>query len=475
MLGVGNVQPQLNMVLEAKSKNHETDYYVFNNGKSNGYVIVAGDDRAVPVLGYSDEGSFDPANVPDGLQCMLDMYAHEMAYLRTHSGMASDGASIAHNPVVKPLLKSNWDQKEPYNRLCPEYYVDGQPAGTSATGCVATAGAQLMYYHRWPQHGEGHVNYESGDFTIDRSFDHPYEWDNMLDNYVPGHYTEEQGDAVATLMYDAGVACSMQYGKSSNASAHWLMNALRNNFKYNKGMKFMMRNTKTINEWEELIFNELNNNRPIIYGGFTSKGGHAFVLDGYNEDGYFHFNWGWGSRSNGYFLITSLNPRDQGAGSFEGGYNSSQTMIINAYPDKGDPAPDNYLEVSLDYFKPNADQVALGESLLINRYGMMGAGYGNGNTVTVTTAYVLTDVNDNIVEVFTSSERDLVMSLGTRYRSAVEGNNARSIIPSANLAPGDYRLHLQGCCQVIGARFTNHISEGCTRFLGLQPFLNRKL
>lgn len=110
MLGVGNVQPQLNMVLEAKSKNHETDYYVFNNGKSNGYVIVAGDDRAVPVLGYSDEGSFDPANVPDGLQCMLDMYAHEMAYLRTHSGMASDGASIAHNPVVKPLLKSNWDQ-----------------------------------------------------------------------------------------------------------------------------------------------------------------------------------------------------------------------------------------------------------------------------------------------------------------------------------------------------------------------------
>ena len=133
-------------------------------------------------------------------------------------------------------------------------------------------------------------------------------------------------------MYDAGVAGGMQYGKSSNTSAHWMMNALRTNFKYNKGMKFIMRGTKTINEWEQLIFNELNNKRPIIYGGFTSLGGHAFILDGYNEEGYFHFNWGWSAHSNGYFLITALNPRDQGAGSYEGGYNASQSIIINTYP-----------------------------------------------------------------------------------------------------------------------------------------------
>lgn len=450
MLGVSHAQPQLKMALEAKSKTQDIDYYVFNNGTNNGYVIVAGDDRAMPILGYSDQGSFDPANVPDGMQCLLDMYAQEMAFLRSHNIATKAEPSIAHNPVVKPLLKSNWDQKEPYNRLCPEYYVDGQAMGNSATGCVATAAAQLMYYYRWPDRGEGRVNYQSGDYTIDREFDHYYDWDNMLDNYVAGKYTEAEGDAVATLMYDAGVAGGMQYGKSSNTSAHWMMNALRTNFKYNKGMKFIMRGTKTINEWEQLIFNELNNKRPIIYGGFTSLGGHAFILDGYNEDGYFHFNWGWSARSNGYFLITALNPRDQGAGSYEGGYNASQSIIINAYPDQGEPAPDNYLEVTLDSFRPNEDHVALGESVLINRYGMMGAGYGNGNNVTITSAYVLTDVNNNIVQVFTDSERDLNMSLGTRYRSAVEGNNARKIIPSTSLAPGDYRLHFMYKCPDAG-------------------------
>lgn len=145
MLGVSHAQPQLKMVLQAKSKSQATDYYVFNNGASNGYVIVAGDDRAVPVLGYSDEGSFDPANMPDGLRYMLELYAQEMDYLRSNPNALSADQSLAHNPAVKPLLKSNWDQGEPYNRLCPEYYVNDQAAGLSATGCVATAAAQAHY------------------------------------------------------------------------------------------------------------------------------------------------------------------------------------------------------------------------------------------------------------------------------------------------------------------------------------------
>ena len=450
MLGVSTAQPQLTMVLEAKSKSQATDYYVFNNGTTNGYVIVAGDDRAVPVLGYSDEGSFDPANVPDGLQCMLDMYAHEMDYLRTHDSALQAEPSLAHNPAVKPLMKSNWDQKEPYNRLCPEYYENGHPVGNSATGCVATAGAQVMYYYRWPNQGEGHVTYQSGEYTIDREFDNFYEWDNMLDNYVQGKYTEEQGDAVATLVYDAGVACGMQYGKSSGSTPHRMMNAMRNNFKYDKSIRLVLRGTKTLTEWEQLIFNELNNARPVIYSGFTQNGGHTFVLDGYNADGYFHFNWGWSSHSNGYFLITALNPRDQGTGSYEGGYNSSQSIVINAFPDKGGAAPSNYLEITLDRFVPSQNEVALGQSLPINRYGMIGTGYGTGDSVNITTAYVLTDLNNNIVEVFSTSERDMKMSLGGRYTSIVQNNNARSINPSTDLAPGDYRLHFMYKSQQMG-------------------------
>lgn len=453
MLGVNHsAAPKLKMAIEAKSQQGATDYYVFNNEGNNGYIIIAGDDRAVPVLGYSDEGSFDPANMPDGLRYMLELYAQEMNYLRSNPNAMAADQSLAHNPAVKPLLKSNWDQGEPYNRLCPDYYVNDQPAGRSATGCVATAAAQVMYYHRWPDAGVGSNTYQSNEMTIDRDFNHPYEWDLMLDNYLPGKYTEEQGDAVATLLYDAGVASEMQYGKSSSTSAHRMMNALRTNFKFNKGMFFIMRNTKTLNEWEELIFNELNNQRPIIYSGFTKRGGHTFVLDGYNEDGYFHFNWGWSSHSNGYFLITALNPRDQGAGSYEGGYNSAQSIIINAYPDKGDPAPGTYLEITLDSFYPYESQVTLGETIKMEHFGMMGAGYGcdENNRVNITSAFVITDVNDNIVEVVASTERDLLMSLGSRYTASVERNTAINFTPSTNLADGDYRLHFMYKCPDAG-------------------------
>ncbi|MBQ5509032.1 MAG: Spi family protease inhibitor, partial [Muribaculaceae bacterium] len=119
ILGVSNNTPQLQLALEAKSKTNATDYFVFNNGSNNGYIIVAGDDRAVPVLGYSDEGSFDPSSMPDGLRYMLEVYASEMEYLRSNPNALAAEPSLARNPEVKPLLTCNWGQTDPFNRQCP--------------------------------------------------------------------------------------------------------------------------------------------------------------------------------------------------------------------------------------------------------------------------------------------------------------------------------------------------------------------
>ena len=147
----------------ARDASGAVDYYVFNTHA--GFVIVAGDDRCVPVLGYSDQGEFDPDNVPAGLQYMLDNYAAQVAYLHANPDVAPVAAPSVLNTEVKPLLKSNWGQNEPFNRLCPD--LDSETK--CATGCVATAAAQIMYYHKYPTSGEN-----------------AYDWDQMLPNYIAG-------------------------------------------------------------------------------------------------------------------------------------------------------------------------------------------------------------------------------------------------------------------------------------------------
>lgn len=156
--GVAAARPQLRLAHVAKASTGANDYYVFNNGEDNGYIVVAGDDLAVPVLGYCDHGAFDPDAMPNGLACLLETYASEMSYLRAHPNAAKAQAPVARNPVVKPLLPCKWGQGAPFNDLCPEYVVNGSTVKT-VTGCVATAAAQVMYYYRWPKRGTGSNTY----------------------------------------------------------------------------------------------------------------------------------------------------------------------------------------------------------------------------------------------------------------------------------------------------------------------------
>lgn len=415
------------LVLDARDAQGATSYYVFNTDA--GFVVVAGDDRAVPVLGYSVRGAFDRDNMPAALQYMLDLYAHEMAYLRTHPDIEPCNAPAVRETEVKPLLKSNWAQKEPYNRLCPA--LDGSDE-KCATGCVATAAAQIAYYHRCPSSGS-----------------RTYDWDNMLDNYVEGSYTDEQAQAVAQLMADLGTSAEMKYGKTSATSNFKMLTAMRDEYGFSKAMRLELRPTMTTTEWEDLIVAELDAKRPVLYSGYTETGGHTFVVDGYDKKGYFHVNWGWNALSNGYFVLSILSPRAQGTGSYNGGYNNCQSMVIGIAPDAGAPEPEKYLQVTADDFGPENEkktEVNLGEALTFSFSGLTAMGQGYGNGVDVTIAYVLTDVSNNNPKVM-SYEASYAVKFGNRNAS---NGNRFDVNPGKDLAPGEYHLHMMYKCPQAG-------------------------
>jgi len=324
--------------------------YAFN--AERGYVIVSGDDRTAPVLGYADSGTFDEDNLPDGLRWMLQSYKEQIAQLDDLFAMQEDRklttvcspSQIYHMPArhsVEPLLTMTWNQDDPYNQLCPVYYrQDGSEGGHSATGCVATAMAQVVGYYRWPERTKrtipGYVqkySTDQGEKSV-RLNSIPagsvIDWDNILDHYN-GSETEAQKKAIAELMLWIGMDCKMTYGESSSSGYSEGIDGLVNYFDYDDGTHVAKRDMYTLQQWNDLIYNEIATGHPVPFGGQNSGGGHAFVLDGYDVEGLFHVNWGWGGMSNGYFRIDVLDPDNNsgiGASLTPGGYNMGQDAII---------------------------------------------------------------------------------------------------------------------------------------------------
>lgn len=291
-----------------------TGYYVFNRGTDGGYVVVANDDdAAAEVLGYADSGTFTTDNMPDNLKWWLEEYDRQMTYLANHPTQSVKKATKA---AISPMVTSLWDQGEPYYNLCPTY--NGEKC---YTGCVATALAQIMYYHRWPEKGTGSISYDwqvnnRKVKTITADFSQStYDWDSMTDTYNSSSTTASQ-TAVAQLMYDVGAGAQMGY--SPDGSGAYSINAaagLVKYFGYDKGISYVQRNYFIHDEWYDMIYNELAEGRPVYASGYDAgiTTGHAFVFDGYS-DGYFHVNWGWSGTSNGYFLLSALSPDIQGSG-----------------------------------------------------------------------------------------------------------------------------------------------------------------
>ena len=314
------------MKLVYKSHGKKADnnlLYAFDRGTANGFVVVAGDDRAPQILGYTDTGSFDISNMPENMRWWIQQYEQQMRYLQDNPKARLTTPKRNVN-VVAPLLgEIEWNQESPYNANCPymSYYDEDEEetvSGKAPTGCVATALAQVMRYHKWPNESKGNISYTTYTLkqNITADLNATYNWDLMLPTYTGVTATDEQKAEVAKLMYNVGAALQSDYTPSGTGATDVdVVPTLVRYFNYDPGARYVQRDYTAVNLYEQGLINEIEAGRPVPYGGVTKKNdGHFFVLDGINEDGYYHINWGWGGLSNGYFLISSLDPDAQGVG-----------------------------------------------------------------------------------------------------------------------------------------------------------------
>lgn len=297
--------------------------YAFNL-EGGGFVIASGDERALPVLGYSTSGKLDWDNMPANMRWWLQGYSEAIKSLGDEVLVNAPRVSRAK---IEPLVKTLWDQSPVFNNDCPVYNgkVTSYAGKLCVTGCVATAMAQVMYYHKWPQNATTVIpayKYSVSNLqeNVEESFDLPelsattFDWNNMVDRYLTSEgeqiagITEAQVKAVSKLMRYCGQAIKMDYSPNiSLAYDQDACNALITNFGYDKGTRFIQRMNFSIDEWETLIYDELAAQRPVIYGGMSDDGGHCFVCDGYDGNGLFHINWGWGGYADNYFSLSVLN------------------------------------------------------------------------------------------------------------------------------------------------------------------------
>lgn len=292
------------------------EYYVFNATSQEGFVIISGDDIAHPVLAYSTESWFDPENIPANMQVLLDEYQQTIR----QSALAEDEGSPEIQAEWSSYLQgkaasmeggvlletASWSQNSPYNDKCPIIDDNGNHA---AAGCVATAGAIAMRYYQYPEMAQGGI---ASYWNL--PVEYPvYNWSLMPLKYS-SYYTPEEGEQVASLMWNIGANIGMRYSWESSASICALAHALKDVFGYGKQLAYWSSNDMTWNEWKKILINELDQKRVVPY----SNNNHALVCDGYLPGGLFHFNWGWDGNSNGYYRLSALDEEPHNHGIITG-------------------------------------------------------------------------------------------------------------------------------------------------------------
>lgn len=274
--------------------------YVFGQENGHGYIVISGDDAATSsLLGYSMSGTFNPDSIPCNLRYWLDEYARQLAFARKKHTAHNVSREKRSRESISPLITSKWHQHAPFNNLCP---LDPETGDRCPAGCAATAMAQIMYYHKWPEQGVGSYSYEWSGQTLTADYGSTiYQWDKMKDTYEEDD--EDMDDAVATLTYHCGVAMNTYYSTyGSSVTVNWgLEDFLSQNFKYSYSANLI--EAERVENLDALIYKEISALRPVCLLG----GGHAFVCDGY-ENGYFHFNFGWGGYGDEYYLLSAIAP-----------------------------------------------------------------------------------------------------------------------------------------------------------------------
>ena len=408
-------------------------YYVFNVGEGQGFVIAGADDRVPAVLGYSSKGQFDPQHMPENMKAWLQGYNDQMAYLNEHPEAAAPRKTVS-GASIAPLLQSEWDQGNPYNLLCPE---DG--GQHSVTGCVATAMAQVMYFWQWPKQTvaeiPGYTSKDKGFVLPAISAGKSIDWENMVPKYTGGE-TDAQKQAVAELMLLCGTAVQMDYSaNSSAASTSYVADAWVNYLDYDAATIYENRSSYRQAAWNQKVYDELAAGRPVLYSGQSSGGGHAFVIDGYGGDDYFHVNWGWGGGSNNYFLLSILDPGSNsgiGASSSTDGYSYDQGAIFGAQPNTGISPSVTPIMTTSSISAPSGLEVtrtATTEDFQVD----VAASFWNmtGKTCTFDMAYGVYDETDNLLAVATLWSYTLENTYGW-------GNAQATISFGANITSGSY-------------------------------------
>ncbi len=335
--------------MRAKGHAGKEPFYIFNAKDKKGYVIVSGDDRTRPILCYADSGELDEDQMPDNMKWWLDNLASQIEALGTTLQPVAANSHRSGMAAIAPLIQTQWSQRAPYNYMCPDgdYHDKGDegynPNNLCVTGCVATAMAQVMYYWKWPKTCEAIDSYSLGYYDNGQYIEKgtvkgipatTFKWDAMKTKYSYGE-TGEAADAVAELMRYCGQAVHMNYGVGSSG-ANVSSSDMAGVFNYSKNIRELGRDSYTTAQWEALVYEELSaeHPRPVLYSGRTSDVGHQFVVDGYDGDGLFHFNWGWGY-SGSYSVLSLADPNSEhgvGGSANNGAFQYSQDALFGVKP-----------------------------------------------------------------------------------------------------------------------------------------------
>ncbi len=373
-------------------KDADPAYYVFNAENECGYVIISGDDKTDEVLAYATNGSFDLESMPENVKAWLQGYAEQIGMLENYVPQKNETAfKSAGYTAVAPLTTTKWNQSEPYNSRCPIHYNE-----RSVTGCTATAMAQVMKYHEWPQNATAMIpayTTETAKLKLSALTPTKFAWDEMKDTYT----YDEEGDAVAKLMLYCGQSIKSDYTKlSTGAYTTDVATALVKYFNYDQNLELKHLDFYSISEWEKLIYDELKAGRPVFHAGVSMGGGHAFVCDGYDGNGMFHFNWGWGGSHDGYYKLALMNPGTGGIGSGSSdGYSYAQEIIIGIQPPTGEAEKPKYLQ-------PDGETITNGTTIYSAFYNM------HHKAIQSLVGFATIDKNDNVLEVLYGGQTQLI-------------------------------------------------------------------
>ncbi len=296
---------------KANSKDANPYYYIYNVGNDNGFVIVSGDDRTKKILGYVDSGNFDEDNVPAPLKEWLRGYEREIESLSTiELSSTSPKRKVIEKTkkAIPPMTTSKWGYGYPFNSATP--IVNGK---NTPPGCSPICFAQFLYYYR-NQNVEATTaeipSYTANNITLSNVPKGTIlDWDNMLDEYTYNSgYTNEQMNAVSNLMLYVGKAMSSIYTSNGTLTSTAKFHpALINYFGFDPSIAYIDREYYSVDDWENVIYNELAHQRPVVYNAFSLETGHTLLVDGYDTSGLFHINWGWEGKCDGYFRLSILN------------------------------------------------------------------------------------------------------------------------------------------------------------------------